>query len=168
MSVEGFGESFKNEVKNNRPWTISIGGFGEHLPQYDNFCELDKVHTDAWGIPILHISAAYGDNEQKMIDDMADAAEEMLHAAGAEDIEVRRDISVPGLAIHEVGTARMGDDPASSVLNTWEQAHDVSNLFVMDGSGYPSSACQNPTITFMALATRACEYLVEEFKAARL
>ena len=103
-----------------------------------------------------------------MVDDMADAAEEMLHAAGAEDIEVRRDISVPGLAIHEVGTARMGDDPGSSVLNTWEQAHDVSNLFVMDGSGYPSSACQNPTVTFMALATRACEYLVEEFKAARL
>ena len=168
MSVEGFGESFKNEVKDNRPWTISIGGFGEHLPQYDNFCELDKVHTDAWGIPILHISAAYGDNEQKMVDDMADAAEEMLHAASAEDIEVRRDISVPGLAIHEVGTARMGDDPGSSVLNTWEQAHDVSNLFVMDGSGYPSSACQNPTITFMALATRACEYLVEEFRAARL
>ena len=103
-----------------------------------------------------------------MIDDMADAAEEMLRAVGAEDIQVRRNISIPGLAIHEVGTARMGDDAATSVLNTWEQAHDVSNLFVMDGSGYPSSACQNPTITFMALATRACEYLVEEFRAARL
>ena len=99
---------------------------------------------------------------------MADAAEEMLRAAGAEDIAVRRDISIPGLAIHEVGTARMGDDPTMSVLNGYEQAHDVDNLFVMDGSGYASSACQNPTITFMALATRACEYLVEQFRTSRL
>ena len=123
---------------------------------------------DAWGIPVLHISAAYGENEERMVADMADAAEEMLRAAGVEDIEVRRDISIPGLAIHEVGTARMGLDPETSVLNGYEQAHDVKNLFVMDGSGYPSSACQNPTITFMALATRACEYLVEEFRASRL
>ena len=168
MDIAGFGGAFKQEVRETRPWQISLGGFGEHLPRYENFCELDKNRVDAWGIPILHISAAYGENEQTMVDDMADAAEEMLRAAGAEDIVVRRAISIPGLAIHEVGTARMGDDPETSVLNGYEQAHDVDNLFVMDGSGYPSSACQNPTITFMALATRACEYLVEEFRASRL
>ncbi len=167
-SIAGFGATFKQEVRETRPWQISLGGFGEHLPRYENFCELDKNRVDAWGIPILHISAAYGENEQKMVDDMADAAEEMLRAAGAEDIAVRRAISIPGLAIHEVGTARMGDDPTTSVLNGFEQAHDIDNLFVMDGSGYASSACQNPTITFMALATRACEYLVEEFRASRL
>ncbi|MDP6608423.1 MAG: GMC oxidoreductase, partial [Vicinamibacterales bacterium] len=166
--IPGFGSAFKQEVRESRPWRISIGGFGEHLPRYENFCELDKAHADAWGIPILHISAAYGENEEKMVDDMADAAEEMLRAVGAEDIEVEREISNPGLAIHEVGTARMGADPATSVLNGFEQAHDVSNLFVMDGSGLPSSACQNPTITFMALATRACEYMVEEFRADRV
>lgn len=168
MDIPGFGAQFKQEVREKRPWLISLGGFGEHLPQFDNYCEIDKTRTDAWGIPILHISAAYGDNEHKMIDDMADAAEEMLRAVGAEDIETRRAAALPGLGIHEVGTARMGDDPSTSVLNTWEQAHDVSNLFVMDGSAYPSSACQNPTITFMALATRACEYLVEELRAGRV
>ncbi len=168
MDIPGFGAAFKKEVRETRPWQVSLGGFGEHLPRYENFCELDKNRVDAWGIPILHISAAYGENEQKMVDDMADAAEEMLRAAGAEDITVRREISIPGLAIHEVGTARMGDDPKTSVLNGYEQAHDVDNLFVMDGSGYASSACQNPTITFMALATRACKYLVEEFRASRL
>ena len=168
INIAGFGAEFKQQVRESRPWTISSGGFGEHLPRYENFCELDKTHVDAWGIPVLHISAAYGENEERMVADMADAAEEMLRAAGVEDIEVRRDISIPGLAIHEVGTARMGLDPETSVLNGYEQAHDVKNLFVMDGSGYPSSACQNPTITFMALATRACEFLVEEFRASRL
>ncbi|HJO37629.1 MAG: GMC family oxidoreductase [Vicinamibacterales bacterium] len=168
MAIPGFGGAFKQDVRESRPWQISIGGFGEHLPRYENSCELDTTHVDAWGIPILHISAAYGENEQTMVDDMADAAEEMLRAVGAEDIEVEREISNPGLAIHEVGTARMGDDPGTSVLNGYEQAHDVSNLFVMDGSGLPSSACQNPTITFMALATRACEYMVEEFRASRV
>ena len=89
--------------------------------------------------------------------------------SGAEDVARRsNDISTPGLAIHEVGTARMGDDPKTSVVNRWQQAHDVSNLFVMDGSVYPSSACQNPTLTIMALASRACDYLVEQFKRGEL
>lgn len=99
---------------------------------------------------------------------MAESAAEMLDAAGAEDIEMTNEMSVPGLAIHEVGTARMGNDSKTSVLNKWQQAHDVSNLFVMDGSCYPSSACQNPTVTFMALASRACDHLVEEYRADRI
>ena len=103
-----------------------------------------------------------------MVADMADTAVEMLEAAGAENVSRQEQISPPGLAIHEVGTARMGDDPATSVLNRWQQAHEVSNLFVMDGSCFPSSACQNPTLTMMALAARACDYLVEEYRAGRV
>lgn len=168
FAMAGFGASFKKSVKDNRPWTINLGGFGECLARYENYCELDKTLVDAWGIPALHISAAYGDNERKMVEDMSVCAAEMLEAAGAVDIKPTADMSTPGLAIHEVGTARMGDDPKTSVLNRWQQAHDVSNLFVMDGSCYPSSACQNPTLTLMALAARSCDRLVEELKAGRV
>jgi choline dehydrogenase-like flavoprotein len=92
----------------------------------------------------------------------------MLEAAGAVDVERREEMSLPGLAIHEVGTARMGDDPKTSVVNRWQQCHDVPNLFLMDGSVYPSSACQNPTLTIMALAARACDYLVEQRRLGKL
>lgn len=168
FGMPGFGAAFKRAVKADRPWWVNLSGFGECLPHFDNYCELDKAKVDAWGIPVLHISAAFGENERKMVEDMADTAEEMLRAVGAEDIKRREEISKPGLAIHEVGTARMGDDPETSVVNRWQQAHDVSNLFVMDGSVYPASACQNPTITIMALAARACDRLVEEYRAGRL
>ncbi len=168
FGLPGFGAELKRAVKEQRPWTIDLGGFGECLPRFENFCELDKTQKDAWGIPVLHISAAYGDNERKMVQDMADTAAEMLQAAGAEEVKARAEISAPGLAIHEVGTARMGSDPKTSVLNTWQQAHEVSNLFVMDGACYPASACQNPTVTLMALAARACDRLVEEYRAGRV
>jgi choline dehydrogenase-like flavoprotein len=143
---------------------MNFSGFGECLGRYENFCEIDKEKVDSWGIPVLHISMAWSDNELKMVQDMKNTAAEMLEAAGAENIRSWADIAPPGLAIHEVGTARMGNDPKSSVLNRWQQAHDVPNLFVMDGSCYPSSACQNPTVTLMALASRACEYLVEQVR----
>jgi choline dehydrogenase-like flavoprotein len=163
MRVPGFGAAFKNGVR-ERPWRISLSGFGECLPRFENYCELDPQKVDAWGIPVLRFHAAFGDNERKMVKDMADGAEEMLRAAGAEEIERTEEISLPGLAIHEVGTARMGDDAKTSVVNRWQRAHDVGNLFVMDGSVYPSSACQNPTLTIMALASRACDYLVEQYR----
>ena len=166
-AIPGFGAEFKRRVKDERPWTISLSGFGECLPRFENHCRLDAERVDAWGIPILHIDAAFGDNERTMVSDMADTAMEMLEAAGAEDVTRREDMSPPGLAIHEVGTARMGNDPRTSVVNKWQQAHDVSNLFLMDGSVYPASACQNPTLTMMALASRACDYLVEEYRAGR-
>jgi choline dehydrogenase-like flavoprotein len=92
----------------------------------------------------------------------------MLRAMGAEDVRQRADMAMPGLTIHEVGTARMGDDPKTSVLNRWQQAHEVKNLFVMDGAVFPSSACQNPTLTMMALASRACARLVDEYKRGNL
>lgn len=168
FGLPGFGADFKRSVKEQRPWSINLGGFGECLPQFENYCELDKKQVDAWGIPVLHISMAFGDNERKMVQDMADTAEEMLKAAGVENIRRTEEISKPGLAIHEVGSARMGNDPKTSVLNRWQQAHDVSNLFVMDGACYPASACQNPTVTLMALASRACDRLVEEYRAGRV
>jgi choline dehydrogenase-like flavoprotein len=168
FALPGFGASFKQAVKENRPWAVNLGGFGECLPRFENFCELDKEKVDNWGLPVLHISMAFGDNEKKMVEDMAVTAAEMLEAAGAENIESHAEISPPGLAIHEVGSARMGTDPKTSVVNRWQQAHDVSNLFLMDGAVYPASACQNPTITLMALAARACDHLVEEYRAGRV
>ena len=167
-ATPGFGAGFKKSVKENRPWTVHLGGFGESLGHFENFAELDKNVVDAWGIPVLHISMAFGDNERKMVEDMRNTAAEMLESVGAENINSWANVSPPGLAIHEVGTARMGTDPKSSVLNRWQQAHDIPNLFVMDGSCYPSSACQNPTITLMALASRACDYLVEQIKTGNL
>lgn len=167
FKLPGFGAAFKNRVR-EQPWRIHLGGFGECLGRFENYCELDPERVDAWGIPVLRFSVAFGDNEKRMVKDMADCAEEMLAAAGAEDIEREEEISQPGLAIHEVGTARMGDDPKASVVNRWQQCHDVNNLFVMDGSVYPSSACQNPTLTIMALASRACDHLVEQFRSGEV
>jgi choline dehydrogenase-like flavoprotein len=163
-TVPGFGPTFKQQVKDGRKWNFRFGGFGECLPRFENFVALDPDKVDAWGIPVLHISMSFGDNENKMVQDMADQAAEMLEGAGAKDVVRRARPSIPGLGIHEVGTARMGNDPKTSVLNRWQQAHEVPNLFVMDGSCYPSSACQNPTLTIMALASRACDYLVDQMK----
>jgi glucoside 3-dehydrogenase (cytochrome c) catalytic subunit len=166
--LPGFGASFKQRVHDTQAWTFNFSGFGECLPRVENHARLDDTVVDAWGIPALHIDCAFGDNEQKQVHDMAATAEEMLKAMGAEDVKPRAEISAPGLGIHEVGGARMGNDPKTSVVNRWQQAHDVKNLFLMDGSVYPSSGCQNPTITFMALGSRACAHLVEDLKRGDL
>ncbi|HJW93076.1 MAG TPA: GMC family oxidoreductase [Thermoanaerobaculia bacterium] len=166
--MPGFGLAFRRAVQENHPWNISLTGFGECLPRFENFCALDRQIEDAWGIPVLRISAAFGDNEHAMVDDMVTSAAEMLDAAGAEHVRPVAEISVPGLAIHETGTARMGHDPKTSVLNPWLQTHDVRNLFVMDGSCFPSSPCQNPTLTMLALAARACDRLIDDYRAGRI
>lgn len=168
FGAPGFGAAYKKAVKEQAYWDIHLIGFGECLPRWDNYVEIDKNRRDAWGIPVLKIHGTYGDNEKAMILDMADTAAEMLEAAGATNVVRRTTPNTPGLAIHEVGTARMGNNPKTSVLNKFNQMHDVKNVFVMDGSCYVSSACQNPTITMMALTVRACDYLVEEAKAGRL
>jgi choline dehydrogenase-like flavoprotein len=168
FAMPGFGATFKKRVREEQPWMMRFSGFGECLARHENFCELDKERVDSWGIPVLHISMDHSDNEKKMIQDMKETAQEMLHVMGAEEIEGDADLAMPGLAIHEVGTARMGNDPKSSVLNRWQQAHEVKNLFVMDGAVFPSSACQNPTLTMMALASRACAHLVDEYKHGNL
>lgn len=167
--VPGFGAKFKQSVRSDFPWGVSLYGYGESLARYENHVSINRNVVDAWGIPALHIDMAWSDNEHEMVKDMGNSAEEMLRAAGATDIKVSRVTdSPPGFSVHEVGTARMGDDPKKSVLNKFNQAHEVKNLFVTDGACFVSQGCQNPTLTMMALTARACEYLVEEFRAERL
>jgi choline dehydrogenase-like flavoprotein len=162
FGAEGYGTTFKHSVKEG-VYGVSLGAFGESLARWENFCEIDPNLKDAWGIPALRISMAHGDNERALMEDSSATAAEMLEAAGAKDIHVQANVEMPGMAIHELGTARMGNDPKKSVLNSFNQAHDVKNLFVMDGASFVSSACQNPTLSMMAITVRACEHLIDRF-----
>lgn len=168
MGEEGFGAEFKHSLREPGPWSMWIGGWGECLPRHENYAELDDETEDAWGMPALRISASWSENEDDMREDMRIQAAEMLEAAGAEAISPFTEHSPPGLCIHEMGTARMGRDPQTSVLNGYNQAHDVPNLFVTDGSCMTSSACQNPSLTYMALTARAANYAVEELNRGNL
>jgi choline dehydrogenase-like flavoprotein len=163
FNAEGFGASYKNAVRRGI-YGAELGAFGESLARWDNLCEIDPNLKDAWGIPALRITMTHGSNEAAMMEDAAVSAAEMLEAAGAKNIRINTEVQEPGMAIHELGTARMGNDPKKSVLNAWNQAHDVKNLFVTDGSCFVSSACQNPTLTMMAITARACDHLIERFK----
>jgi choline dehydrogenase-like flavoprotein len=163
FDAEGFGAEYKKAVVGG-VYRIGLGAFGECLARWENYCDIDPDLRDAWGIPALRIHMTQGDNEKAMMEDAAVSAAEMLEAAGAKNIRMNSTLAMPGMAIHEVGTARMGTDPKKSVLNPYNQTHDVKNLFVMDGACYPSSACQNPTLTFMALTVRACDHVIERFK----
>jgi len=164
----GFGADFKKALSRPGPWRFSFFGFGECLPNHKNYVELDKQKLDAWGIPTLKIHCAWGENELALRKDMAKTATEMLDAVGAKNIQpfVRDD--PPGFAIHEMGTARMGREPQTSVLNAFNQAHDVKNLFIADGAAMVSSSCVNPSLTYMALAARACDYAVSQMKKGEL
>jgi choline dehydrogenase-like flavoprotein len=167
-SAPGFGDAFKRSLVQGVT-TMNIGGFGECLPRFENFVELDPAVVDTFGIPALRIHMTWSDNERAMIPDMAETAAEMLEAAGARNIEPWTvPDRMPGMGIHEVGVARMGTDAKQSVLNQFQQSHDVKNLFVMDASGFPSSGCQNPTLTIMALAVRSCDYVLDEMKRGNL
>lgn len=168
VRMTGFGADFKNALKKPGQWRMSVGGFGECLPNHDNYVEIQKDKLDAWGIPTLKINCAWGPNEHAMSQDIAVQAAEMLAASGAKDIYVFQQISPPGLAIHEMGTARMGRDPKTSVLNEHNQAHDVKNLFMTDGACMVSSACVNPSLTYMALTARACDFAVSQIKKNEL
>jgi choline dehydrogenase-like flavoprotein len=163
MSAPGIGADYKKKVKLG-DYAVTLGAFGESLARFDNFCEIDPNLKDAWGIPALRISMAHGKNEAALMRDAGVTAAEMLEAAGAKNIGTTTGVEMPGMAIHEVGIARMGTDPKKSVLNAFCQSHDVSNLLVTDGSCFVSSACQNPTLTMMAITVRACDHLVERFK----
>ena len=166
FDAEGFGAEYKKAVKAGM-YGISLGAFGESLPRLDNYVELDSQLKDAWGIPALRIHMTHGSNEEAMMKDAAVTGAEMLEAVGARNIMVNSSVAMPGMAIHEVGTARMGDDPKKSVLNPYNQTHDIENLFVADGSCFVSSACQNPTLTMMAITCRACHHLIERFRKNR-
>ena len=163
FDAPGIGAAYKTAVKQGT-YGVSLGAFGESLARFDNFCEIDPNLKDAWGIPALRISMAHGANEAALMRDAGVSAAEMLEAAGARNIRITTGTEMPGMAIHEVGTARMGTDPKKSVLNPFCQSHDVSNIVVADGSSFVSSACQNPTLTMMALAVRACDHLAERFR----
>ncbi len=163
-----FGSDFKKSMSRPGPWRFSLYGFGECLPNHENYVELDKTKLDAWGIPTLKISCAWHENEEAMRKDMAIAAAEMLAAVGARNIEAGAQEDPPGFAIHEMGTTRMGRDPKTSVLNAFNQSHDVKNLFVTDGGAMASSSCVNPSLTYMALTARACDYAVGQMKKGEL
>jgi choline dehydrogenase-like flavoprotein len=164
----GFGAAFKKTVRDLYPTPIGFGGFGEVLARYENQVELDPEMKDAWGVPVLRFNYRFGDNELKMAKDMCDSIEEMLHEAGAEEIRINRNPLTPGWSIHELGTARMGDDPKTSVTNSFGQTHDVKNLFLADGSIFVSAANQNPTWTILALSMRGSEYLADELKKGNI
>ena len=163
LDAPGYGETYKKALLDPKAG-VTITGFGEVLARWDNFVKIDPDVKDRWGIPVLHISMADGLNETAMTKDMADSAGEMLEAAGAKNIRTFANPSHGRWAAHEAGIARMGNDPKTSVLNQYQQAHDIRNLFVMDASGFPSNPCQNPTLTIMALCVRSCDYLLGEMK----
>jgi choline dehydrogenase-like flavoprotein len=163
----GFGDAYKKAVQEPRA-EFELTGFGEVLPRWENFVEIDSDVKDAFGIPVLRIHMADGDNERAMIQDMGDSAGEMLQAAGAKNVRTYANPSAPRWALHEAGTARMGSDPKKSVLNQFQQTHDVKNLFVTDASGFASNPCQNPTLTIMTLCVRSCDYLMGEMKKGEI
>ncbi len=166
FGAPGFGHAYKRAVLDAGFQYLSLGGFGETLARFENHVEIDPDgKVDAWGIPVLKVHMAFGDNEKAMMKDMAASAAEMLEAAGATNVSQNLDPNtVPGWGIHEVGTARMGADPKTSVLDAFCRTHDVPNLYVMDGSCFVSIACQNPTLTIMALAVRSTDSLLERMK----
>jgi len=161
----GIGLAFKERLTRLGEWTMSFGGFGEMLPNPNNRATLHPTLVDAWGIPALHIACGWSDNELAIHRDMNVTAAELLDAAGAKDIRSdARGPSTPGNTNHEMGTARMGRDSKSSVLNGWNQTWDVPNVFVTDGACMASSGNQNPSLTYMALTARACHYAVDAMK----
>jgi choline dehydrogenase-like flavoprotein len=167
--LAGYGADFKRQLTDELgPWSLGIGGWGECLPRHDNFVALDPEVKDKWGIPVLRVQCTWGPNELALVEDMQVAAAEMLEAAGAKDIRTYNDKSTPGLCIHEMGTARMGRDQTTSVLNGWNQVWDAPNVFVTDGACMASSACQNPSLTYMALTARAAHHAVDLLKRNEL
>lgn len=167
--IPGFGSSYKDEIRKRYPAWVELHPFGEVLSYPDNRITVDKTKTDRYGVPLLHIDYSIRDNERKMVEHMADTIEELAQASGIELFDYRRaDLDRNGSAIHEHGTCRMGDDPKRSALNRFNQMHEVKNLFVVDGSSFTTASEKNPTITILAIAWRATDYLAEQIKRGDL
>jgi choline dehydrogenase-like flavoprotein len=164
----GLGAEFKEEMTSPGPWVFGATAFGEMLPNHANSVGLDATKKDKWGLPVLQIDCATGENERLMRKDMIVDMAEMLEQAGAKDVTTFDPGSYPGMCVHEMGTARMGRDPKTSVLNSHNQMWDAPNVFVTDGACMVSSACQNPSLTYMALTARAADYAVNELNRRNL
>ncbi|HEX7987914.1 MAG TPA: GMC family oxidoreductase [Duganella sp.] len=167
----GFGTDFKARLVQPGGWRFGLYGQGEMLPRYENMVSLHPTRTDKWGMPQLHIDCRYSDNDRKMLKDIAATAADMLEQLGARQVTsyvAPLEAWPPGLSIHEMGTARMGRDPRTSFLNGYNRSHDVPNLFVTDGAAMASSACQNPSLTYMAMTARACDHIASRFKRREL
>jgi choline dehydrogenase-like flavoprotein len=166
--MDGFGAEFKASLTQPGAWSVGFGGFGEILPNPNNRFVLGEK-KDKWGLPILEFEAEFSSNELKMREDMMNDAAEMLEAAGFKNINPYNSKTTNiGLGIHEMGTARMGRDPKTSVLNGNNQVHAVKNVFVTDGAGMTSASCVNPSLTYMALTARAADFAVKELKKKNL
>jgi choline dehydrogenase-like flavoprotein len=166
---EGIGAEFKESLTEPGKWSMWLGSWGEHLPYADNRVTLSKDKKDKWGLPLADIDCEFKENEKAMRKDMMNSAAEMLEKSGLKDIYTFDDAQAnPGLCIHEMGTARMGRDPKTSVLNSYNQVHGVPNVFNTDGACMTSSACQNPSVTYMALTARATDFAVKELKKGNI
>lgn len=168
-SLPGFGSGFKENVRRHYPALVAMHPYGEVLPYADNRIMLHKSQKDKWGIPVPVIDYKIKENERTMIEDMYDTALEIMTAAKAEILPYQRGwIDKLGSAIHEHGTCRMGADPKRSALNQYNQAHEVKNLFVVDGSSFTTASEKNPTLTILALSWRATDYLAQELQKRNL
>jgi len=165
---KALGAELKKSAQEPGPWYVSMMGFGEMLPSHKNYVTLDRNHKDKYGLPVLNFDAAHQENERMITKAIIDDAMEMMTAAGYRDVN---SFSIPanvGAGIHEMGTARMGRDPKTSVLNAWNQMHACKNVYITDGSAMASSGCQNPSLTYMALTARAASHAVEELKRGNI
>ncbi|AKQ46632.1 GMC family oxidoreductase [Rufibacter radiotolerans] len=164
----GIGADLKDALCEPGAWKMGIGGFGEILPYHDNKITLSKTKKDKWGLPVLDFDSEIKENERKMRLDMANDAKEMLEMAGLKNVKAYDNGYGMGQGIHEMGTARMGRDPKTSVLNEWNQVWDAKNVFVTDGASMTSAGCVNPSLTYMALTARAVDHAVSELKKKNL
>jgi choline dehydrogenase-like flavoprotein len=165
QTLEGFGADYVAAVKQSGRTSVNLGGFGEPIPDARNQVTIDPDVTDAWGIPAVKIAMHFSDTDRAMMRDGAEQAAEMLEMAGGTNVRITWS---PRWASHEVGIARMGADPKTSVLNQFQQTHDIANLFVVDGASMPSVGYVNPTLTMMALVVRSCDYLLEALKTGKI
>jgi choline dehydrogenase-like flavoprotein len=163
-----YGEALQNAVDASRGRGFSTTLMGEVLPRFENHVSIDKHAVDAWGIPALHFQCRYSENEFNMAKEAIATQEELCHALGWEVLSGNDKMFPPGYSIHELGTCRMGDNPKTSVLNKWNQSHDIKNLFVVDGSSFVTGGSQNPTMTILSLSMRATEYLAEQMRAGNV
>ncbi len=162
------GADFKDALSEPGPWTMGATAFGEILPYHENKISLDKNTKDKWGLPVLAMDCEIKENELKMRKDMMEDMKEMLEVAGVKNVGTYDNGYSMGMGIHEMGTARMGRDPKTSVLNSYNQVWDAKNVFVTDGAFMTSAGCQNPSLTYMAMTARAADFAVKELKKMNL